>query len=53
MLHYQGQIYELEVPVPAARIDRAALDALAESFGREHEQTYGHRAGARTSRSSW
>ena len=46
MQHYQGQIYELEVPVPAARIDRAALDALAESFGREHEQTYGHRAGA-------
>ena len=46
MLHYQGQIYELEVPVPAARIDRAALDALAEAFGREHERTYGHRAGA-------
>ena len=46
MLHYQGQIYELEVPVPAARIDRAALDALSESFGREHELTYGHRAGA-------
>ena len=46
MAHYQGQIYELEVPVPATRIDRAALDALAESFGREHERTYGHRAGA-------
>ena len=46
MLHYQGQIYELEVPVSAARIERAALDALAESFGREHERTYGHRAGA-------
>ena len=46
MLHYQGQIYELEVPVSAARIDRAGLDALAESFGREHERTYGHRAGA-------
>ena len=46
MLHYQGQIYELEVPAPATRIDRPALDALAESFGREHERTYGHRAGA-------
>ena len=45
MLHYQGQIYELEVPVPAARIDHAALDDLAEAFGREHERTYGHRAG--------
>ena len=46
MLHYKGQIYELEAPAPAGRIDRAALDALAESFGREHERTYGHRAGA-------
>ena len=46
MLHYQKQIYELEVPAPAGRIGRAALDALAESFGREHERTYGHRAGA-------
>ena len=46
MLHYQGQIFELEVPAPAAPIGRAALDALAESFGREHERTYGHRAGA-------
>ena len=46
MLHYQGQIYELEIPVPAGRIDRAGLDALAESFGREHARTYGHRAGA-------
>ena len=45
MLHYQGQIYELEVPVPTMRIGRAVLDALAESFGREHERTYGHRAG--------
>ena len=46
MLHYQGQIYELEVPVAARRVDRAALDGLAEAFGREHERTYGHRAGA-------
>ncbi len=46
MLHYQGQIYELEVPVPASRLDRAALDALAESFGHEHARTYGHRADA-------
>ena len=46
MLHYQGQIYELEVPVGASPIDRAALDALAVAFGQEHERTYGHRAGA-------
>ena len=46
MLHYQGQIYELEVPLTARPIDRAALDALAAAFGQEHERTYGHRAGA-------
>ena len=45
MLHYQGQIYELEVRVAAGRIDRGALERLAEDFGREHARTYGHRAG--------
>ena len=44
-LHYQGQIYELTVPAPAGMLDRAALAALDEAFGREHERTYGHRAG--------
>jgi N-methylhydantoinase A len=45
-LHYQGQSFELEVPVPAGPIDRAALMAVEEAFGAEHERTYGHRAGA-------
>jgi N-methylhydantoinase A len=36
----------LEVPVPAGMIDRAALAALEEAYGVEHERTYGHRAGA-------
>ncbi len=44
-LHYQGQIYELTVPMPDGPIDRAALAALDEAFGQEHERTYGHRAG--------
>ena len=44
-MHYQGQIYELTIPVPAGRLDRAALAALDEAFGQEHERTYGHRAG--------
>jgi N-methylhydantoinase A len=36
---YQGQSFELTVPVtPSLRIE--------EAFGREHERTYGHRAGA-------
>ena len=44
-LHYQGQSFELEVPVPDGAIDRAGLAALDEAFGVEHERTYGHRAG--------
>jgi N-methylhydantoinase A len=45
-LHYQGQSFELEVPVPPGVIDRATLTALEEAYGVEHEKTYGHRAGA-------
>jgi N-methylhydantoinase A len=45
-LHYQGQSFELEVPVRAGAIDRAALSALEEAYSVEHEKTYGHRAGA-------
>src|SRR5206468_12242278 len=44
-LHYQGQSFELRVPLAAGRLDRAALSALEEAFGAEHERTYGHRAG--------
>jgi N-methylhydantoinase A len=44
-LHYQGQSFELRVPLVARRIDTAALAALEEAFGVEHERTYGHRAG--------
>jgi N-methylhydantoinase A len=42
---YHGQSFELTVPVPGGPIDAGALTALAEAFGQEHEQTYGHRAG--------
>lgn len=44
-MHYQGQTFELTVPVPAEPLDAAALHALEEAFGQEHERTYGHRAG--------
>src|ERR1051326_1270994 len=44
-LHYQGQSFELRVPLAAGRLDTAALAALEEAFGVEHERTYGHRAG--------
>src|SRR5205085_9698405 len=45
-LHYQGQSFELRVPLAADRLDAAALMTLEEAFGAEHERTYGHRAGA-------
>src|SRR3954466_12876972 len=44
-LHYQGQSYELTVPVPDGAIDAGMVDHLEEAFGQEHEKTYGHRAG--------
>jgi N-methylhydantoinase A len=45
-LHYKGQSFDLVVPVPDGPIDQAMVAHLEEAFGREHEQTYGHRAGA-------
>jgi N-methylhydantoinase A len=45
-LHYQGQSFELEVPLPVGAIDEVALAAIEEAYGVEHEKTYGHRAGA-------
>ena len=45
-LHYQGQSFELRVPVAGGTLDAAALTAIGEAFGVEHERTYGHRAGA-------
>jgi N-methylhydantoinase A len=44
-LHYQGQTFDLTVPAPEDALDPAALARLEEAFGREHERTYGHRAG--------
>jgi N-methylhydantoinase A len=44
-LHYQGQSFELRVPVATGRLDAVALAAIEEAFGAEHERTYGHRAG--------
>jgi N-methylhydantoinase A len=41
-LHYHGQTYELTVSLPGEVVD---LKHLEEEFGREHEKTYGHRAG--------
>jgi N-methylhydantoinase A len=43
-MHYQGQSFELVVPVPGTLDERMARQ-LEEAFGQEHERTYGHRAG--------
>jgi N-methylhydantoinase A len=45
-LHYKGQSFELVVPVPEGIVDEHMVARLEEAFGREHEKTYGHRAGA-------
>src|SRR5258705_188335 len=42
-LKYQGQSFELTVPLPPAFSDEA-FRTLAADFGREHERTYGHQA---------
>jgi N-methylhydantoinase A len=44
-LRYHGQSFELTVAVPAGPLAASDLADLEESFGREHERTYGHRAG--------
>jgi N-methylhydantoinase A len=44
-LHYQGQTYDLVVPMPDGPIDAKMVAHLEEAFGQEHEKTYGHRAG--------
>ena len=44
-LHYRGQSFDLVVPVPDGPFDAAMVAYLEEAFGREHEKTYGHRAG--------
>jgi N-methylhydantoinase A len=44
-MHYQGQTFELAVPVPDGVLTRQSIALLEEAFGQEHERTYGHRAG--------
>jgi N-methylhydantoinase A len=44
-MHYQGQTFELSVPVPDGPLTAETIARLEEAFGQEHERTYGHRAG--------
>jgi N-methylhydantoinase A len=43
-LKYQGQSFELAVPLGPAAIGIDAISRLAEAFDKEHERTYGHKA---------
>ena len=42
-LRYEGQAFELSIPVSSDRVTPDSLRALAEAFEEEHERTYGHR----------
>jgi N-methylhydantoinase A len=41
-LRYAGQASELVIPIPGARLDATAIDALPEAFAREYAATYGY-----------
>jgi N-methylhydantoinase A len=43
-LRYEGQAYELTVPIPGGRLERDQILTFDELLGRQHEQEYGHRA---------
>jgi N-methylhydantoinase A len=42
-LHYRGQWYELEVPVPAGQITTSTLGEVERAFERAYEVTYGYK----------
>ncbi len=42
-MQYEGQSHLIGVATPSLTIEAGDLDEIAEAFGREHEQTYGHR----------
>jgi len=43
-LKYQGQSFELAVPLGSAAMGIDGISRLAEAFDKEHERTYGHKA---------
>jgi N-methylhydantoinase A len=49
-IRYKGQINEVEVAVPAGRLNEAALGELAADFHRRYEALYGAGAGFREAR---
>ena len=43
-MRYCGQVFELTVPAGGGDLGLPEVADMVEAFGREHEQTYGHRA---------
>ena len=43
-LRYEGQSFELTLPIPAGHVSTEEIASLEEAFASEHERTYGHRA---------
>jgi N-methylhydantoinase A/oxoprolinase/acetone carboxylase beta subunit len=41
-LRYQGQSYELKIPIGSKDFDERSIDELRESFHRSHEREFGH-----------
>ena len=41
-LRYEGQSFELSVPVPSGDLDAAALETVVDRFHDRHRQRYGH-----------
>jgi len=41
-LRYQGQSYELKIPIGSKEFDAQRIEELRESFHRSHEQEFGH-----------
>ena len=42
-MRYEGQAFELTVPVPNGKLNQLNISHLPELFESEHESTYGHR----------
>ena len=42
-MRYEGQAFELTVPVPNGKLNQSNISHLPELFESEHESTYGHR----------
>ena len=44
-MHYKGQTFALDIPIPGGHLTAATLATLEQAFAEEHLRTYGHRAG--------